>query len=78
MTVTDRTYDEARHISAGIRYLEHRHTVRDALEFRLDELVRRGRTDAYFARGDWRQALHRRRLAGDIRDLRAALRELPR
>lgn len=76
MTIADRTYDEARNLSAGIRFFEHRGTIREALEYRLGVLVDRARTDPYYARGDWRQELHRRRLADDIRHLRAALREL--
>ena len=81
MTVADRTYDEARQLSAGIRYLEHKETVREALGYRLDELLDK-RHDAYFAKHGpsedaWRRQIPRRRLAADIRDVRAALRALP-
>ena len=67
-----------RTLLAGTRYLEHRSTVREALELRLSLLREKARSDPYYAPGsDWRQSLHRRSLARDIAGVRRALRDMP-
>ena len=58
--------------------LTHADTIREALEDRLVALRRQAHSDPRYSWSltDWRQQMHRRNLARDIRAVRAALRDL--
>ena len=63
---------------AGSVVTDHRDTILDALKLRMDHLLAElalGRMD-YYARGDWRGDLHRRRIANDLRATRNAIRDV--